>query len=476
MLFNTPQFFAFLAIVLILFYTAPRAWRKYILLAASYFFYMSFIPKFILLLLSLTAIDYTAARWIAWTRSPHARKAALVISLTANLGLLGFFKYYNFFAANIAQLFHKPSDAFALSIILPLGISFHTFQSMSYVIDVYRNEQEPITNPIDYALFISFFPQLVAGPIVRAREFFGDLYHWKRPSSDDILRGLLLMLLGLAKKMVMADQFAQIANTYFQDPSKYPGMVPAWSAVIAFGIQIYFDFSGYTDMAIGMAKLLGFHFPVNFRRPYLASSITDFWHRWHISLSRWLRDYLYIPLGGNRDGPLKTYRNLMLTMLLGGLWHYTARGSSVSDIGSGWNFIVWGGYHGALLSFERMFRRKSAPEGGSWTALYPLQALITFGLVMIGWVFFRATSFHESIYVLHQMLFVPRGHQLIPLWQKELALMTLLLAMFEEKKEWFEKIALGPAWAYGAVCAILLLSVELIGYTEAAVPFVYFQF
>jgi len=465
MLFNTPQFFAFLAIVLILFYTAPRSWRKYILLAASYFFYMSFIPKFILLLLSLTAIDYTAARWIARTRSPRSRKAALVASLAANLGLLGFFKYYNFFAANVAQVIHRPPDAFALSIILPLGISFHTFQSMSYVIDVYRREQEPITNPVDYALFISFFPQLVAGPIVRAREFFGDLYHWKRPSSDDVLRGLLLLLLGLAKKMVMADQFAQIANGYFQDVSKHPGGAQAWSAVIAFGIQIYFDFSGYTDMAIGMAKLLGFHFPVNFRRPYLASSITDFWHRWHISLSRWLRDYLYIPLGGNRHGQLQTYRNLMLTMLLGGLWH-----------GASWNFVVWGGYHGALLSLERMFRRKNAPEGSPWTAFYPLQAVITFALVMIGWVFFRAATFHDSLYVLHQMLFVPHGISLIPPWEKYLALITLLLALFEEKKEWFEKIALGPAWAYGAVCAILLLSVELIGYTEAAVPFVYFQF
>ncbi len=464
MLFNTPQFFAFLAIVLILFYTAPRAWRKYILLAASYFFYMSFIPKFILLLLFLTAIDYTAARWIARTRSLHRRKAALVISLAANLGLLGFFKYYNFFAANIAELFHKPSNVFALSIILPLGISFHTFQSMSYVIDVY-NEEEPITNPIDYALFISFFPQLVAGPIVRAREFFGDLYHWKRPSSDDVLRGLLLLLLGLAKKMVMADQFAQVANGYFQNVSKQPGMLTAWSATIAFGIQIYFDFSGYTDMAIGMAKLLGFHFPVNFRRPYLASSITDFWHRWHISLSRWLRDYLYIPLGGNRHGRLETYRNLMLTMLLGGMWH-----------GASWNFLVWGGYHGALLSFERMFRRKNAPEGHKWTLLYPLQAVITFGLVMIGWVFFRAASFHDSMYVLRQLFFGPLGPQLIPMWQVDLALITLLLALFEEKKEWFEKIAIGPAWAYGAVCAILLLSVELIGYTEAAVPFVYFQF
>jgi alginate O-acetyltransferase complex protein AlgI len=465
MLFNTLQFFGFLAIVLALFYTAPRSWRKYILLAASYYFYMSFIPKFILLLLSLTAIDYTAARWISGTESPRARKAALIASLTANLGLLGFFKYYNFFAANIAHLLHRPSGAFALSIILPLGISFHTFQSMSYVIDVYRKEQEPITNPIDYALFISFFPQLVAGPIVRAREFFGDLYHWTRPSSDDVLRGLLLLFLGLAKKMVVADQFAQIANAYFQDVTRHTGTVAAWSGVIAFGIQIYFDFSGYTDMAIGMAKLLGFHFPVNFRRPYLASSITDFWHRWHISLSRWLRDYLYIPLGGNRHGRLQTYRNLMLTMLLGGLWH-----------GASWNFVVWGGYHGALLSVERVFRRKESREPAVWTIFYPLQAVITFGLVMIGWVFFRATTFHDSVYILHQMFFGPGGELLIPRWEQILALVTLLLALLEEKKEWFEEISLGPAWAYGAVCALLLLAIELIGYSQAAVPFVYFQF
>src|SRR6204780_414378 len=395
MLFNPPQFFVFLAVVLILFYSAPRSWRKYILLAASYFFYMSFIPKFILLLISLTAIDYTAARWIARTGSPHSRKAALIVSLAANLGLLGFFKYYNFFAANIAHLFHKPSDAFALSIILPLGISFHTFQSMSYVIDVYRNEQEPITNPIDYALFISFFPQLVAGPIVRAREFFGDLYHWKRPSSDDVLRGLLLLLLGLAKKMVIADQFAQIANGYFQDISTHPGMVPAWSAVIAFGIQIYFDFSGYTDMAIGMAKLLGFHFPVNFRRPYLASSITDFWHRWHMTLSRWLRDYLYIPLGGNRGGRLRTYRNLMLTMLLGGLWH-----------GAAWTFVAWGGIHGAGLACERFFddRRRAAGRGRGDSAIARwVGGLVTFNVVCFAWIFFRADSFASASAVIKRL-------------------------------------------------------------------------
>jgi D-alanyl-lipoteichoic acid acyltransferase DltB (MBOAT superfamily) len=459
MLFNTQEFSVFLGIVLFLFYVSPVPIRRIVLLAASYFFYMCWMPKFILLLIALTAIDYTAARWIAGAGSPRSRKIALIVSLAANLGLLGFFKYYNFFADNIAYLLHRPAGAFSLSLILPLGISFHTFQSMSYVIDVYRREQQPIANPLDYALYIAFFPQLVAGPIVRAREFFRDLYHWRKPLADEILRGLLLVLLGLAKKMVMADQFAQVANLYFKNPAQHPGMPAAWLGTIVFGLQIYFDFSGYTDMAIGMAGLFGFHFPMNFRRPYLASSITDFWRRWHMSLSRWLRDYLYIPLGGNRHGRLMTYRNLTITMLLGGLWH-----------GASWNFVIWGGYHGTLLSLERILGRKEPAR------FYLLRAPVTFALVMIGWVFFRATTVHDAFFVLQQMFSWQPGTLAIPVWLIWLAVVTLLLALLEEKKEWFEKIAVGPAWAYGAVCAVLLLCVELLGFTENAVPFVYFQF
>jgi alginate O-acetyltransferase complex protein AlgI len=461
MLFNTPQFFLFLASVLLFFYVAPQPWRKVILLIASYFFYMCWIPRFVLLLAALTAIDYTAARWIARTAASRSRQAALIASLGANLGILGFFKYYNFFAANLAEILHRNAGSFALSIVLPLGISFHTFQSMSYVIDVYRKEQEPVRNPLDYALFISFFPQLVAGPIVRAREFFADLYAWRKPSAEDLSHGLLLLLLGLVKKVVLADRLAQIANPYFQNPRQYPGMAPAWSAVLAFGLQIYFDFSGYSDMAIGMARLFGFHFPVNFLRPYLASSITEFWRRWHISLSRWLRDYLYIPLGGNRHGRLKTYRNLMLTMLLGGLWH-----------GASWNFVVWGGYHGALLGIERALRNQSRPSA----AWYLPRALLTFVLVMTGWVFFRTGHFSDALYVLQQMFLVPTGGSLIPRWVKVMIGLTGLLALLEEKRGWFDRVALGSVWAYGAVCALLLLSVELIGYTDAPVPFVYFQF
>ncbi|HEV1287344.1 MAG TPA: MBOAT family O-acyltransferase, partial [Bryobacteraceae bacterium] len=426
MLFNTTEFFVFLVIVLAVFYASPRVFRRVILLIASYVFYLSWNYKFVVLLLGLTVVDYGAA--IAIEHAPAARKKPfLLISLAANLGMLGFFKYYNFFADNLAQLLRFPPHSWTFSIILPLGISFHTFQSISYVVDVYRGEQRAIRNPIDYALFISFFPQLVAGPIVRAREFFADLYAWKHPSQEEVLRGVLLVILGLTKKIAFADQFAQLSDSYFQHLADHPGGFAAWSGVFAFSMQIFFDFSGYTDMAIGMALLLGFHFPVNFRRPYLAFSITDFWHRWHISLSRWLRDYLYIPLGGNRHGRLMTYRNLMLTMLLGGLWH-----------GASWNFVIWGGYHGVLLSIERMMgRREFEKKPPLW--LYPLRALITFGLVFVGWIFFRAATFADSRYVITQLFHGGRQFQaLIPRWMMYMTGASLLIAIVEEKFEWTE--------------------------------------
>ena len=262
----------------------------------------------------------------------------------------------------------------------------------------------------------------MAGPIVRAREFFADFYNWVRPDGQQVLRGVLLIILGLAKKMAFADQFAQVADSYFSHLAAYPGALAAWTGVGAFALQIYFDFSGYTDMAIGMALLFGFHFPQNFRRPYLAFSITDFWHRWHMSLSRWLRDYLYIPLGGNRHGTIMTYRNLMLTMLLGGLWH-----------GASWNFVVWGGYHGALLSIERMLGRKMFEDRPPvW--LYPFRAVLTAGLVCIGWVFFRAATFADSRYILAQMFSFSHGAPVFEVarWLIWMAVGALIVAMFEE--------------------------------------------
>src|SRR5690242_12098166 len=242
MLFNTVQFFAFFAVVLALHYSLPQRARRWVLLGASYFFYMSWNPVFVLLILALTAIDFTAGLWIERIQAAHYKKAMLVASLAANLGFLGFFKYYNFLAGIVADLLARSPADFRLSIILPLGISFHTFQSMSYVIDVYRGEQKAIRSPVDYALFIAFFPQLVAGPIVRAREFFAGLYEWRRPLADEALRGTILVALGLAKKMALADQFAQIADAYFAHPTA--GMAEAWTGVLSFAMQIFFDFSG----------------------------------------------------------------------------------------------------------------------------------------------------------------------------------------------------------------------------------------
>src|SRR5664279_2932374 len=443
MLFNTTQFFLFLAVVLVLFYTAPRPSRKYILLAASYYFYASWNAKFILLLLTLTVIDYGAGLWLERVAPGPRRKAVLIFSLAANLGFLGFFKYYNFLAANVALVLGRPPHSFFLEVVLPLGISFHTFQSISYEVDVYRGQQCAVRNPVHYALFICFFPQLVAGPIVRARNFFRDLWAWQPPSPGDVSRGVFLIALGLTKKMAFADQFAKVANGYFGSVAAYPGALAAWSGVFAFGLQIYFDFSGYTDMAIGMAKLLGFHFPINFRRPYLAASITDFWRRWHISLSSWLRDYLYIPLGGSRGGRWDTYRNLMLTMLLGGLWH-----------GASWNFLIWGGYQGALLAIARALGvERRAEDRWDWT--YPFRVVLTFFLGLVGWVFFRAADLRQRVQVLGQMFTAGGGHVLLEPWHLGLAALVLIVAIGEERWEWFEQ-AIRPALpVYASALAVM---------------------
>ncbi len=454
MLFNTVQFFAFFAGVLLLFYVLP--WftaRKWLLLVASYYFYASWNANFLLLLGTLTLVDYGCAMWIQRSSRP---KVALVLSLAANLGFLGFFKYTNFLGGVAAALAGQPFQAF--DIVLPLGISFHTFQSISYVVDVYRGEQKAIRSLPDYALFIAFFPQLVAGPIVRARDFFRDLLAWQPPTGEDLRLGAWLLLLGLTKKMAFADQFALVADGYFANP--VPGQWTACTGTLAFGLQIFFDFSGYTDMAIGMARLLGFHFPENFRRPYLASSITEFWRRWHISLSTWLRDYLYIPLGGSREGAWRTYRNLLITMLLGGLWH-----------GASWNFVIWGGYHGLLLGAERAIGVKSP----RWWLTLP-RILLTFGLVQIGWVFFRAGTFEASRFVLTEMFRGGAGVSLLNRWQWGLAGLSLLVALAEERWSVTERLAKGPVWCYVPAFALMGLVLELFGVFDKAIPFVYFQF
>jgi len=474
MLFTTLNFCLFLVVVLGLFYALPLLARRYLLLAASIYFYMAWIPRYVAILFLLITIDFFAALWIEGRQGPR-RRAALVVSLCVNLGFLGWFKYANFAREIWFQLFASNSHIDPLAIILPLGISFHTFQSISYVIDVYRRKQPAIPSYIDYALFVSFFPQLVAGPIVRAEEFFADYFsphpvssvvsapqhHWRPPTSEEWQRGCATILVGYIKKLVCADQFSLVADQYFANPAALPGFFPAWTAAIAFGLQIFFDFSGYTDIAIGVALLFGFHFPENFRRPYLSASVTEFWRRWHMTLSAWLRDYVYISLGGNRKGAWRTRLNLILTMLLGGLWH-----------GASWNFVIWGGYHGALLSIERL-RGKREITG---LARIPL-AIITFLFVTIGWVLFRAKTLAAALFVIGQMFAgQTTAPSLFGRWRISLALLTLGIALVEEHAQGLTRLAQSPLWVRTAASVIGLLIIELFTATDQSIPFVYFQF
>jgi alginate O-acetyltransferase complex protein AlgI len=466
MLFTTFSFVGFLLAVLVLFYVLPQRCRRYLLLAASLLFYAAWKVSFVPLILGLITVDYFAALWIS-RREGTARRLALLVSLAANIGMLGWFKYANFARETWLHLLHPGAAVQPLNIILPLGISFHTFQSISYVIDVYRGEQAVVTSYVDYALFVAFFPQLVAGPIVRAREFFHDLWNWKAPSGAEWQRGVAMVLTGFAKKLVFADQFALVADRYFSNPAALPGMAPAWTGTLAFALQIFFDFSGYTDIAIGVALLFGFHFPENFRRPYLSASITEFWRRWHMTLSRWLRDYIYISLGGNRKGASRTYLNLLLTMLLGGLWH-----------GASWNFVIWGGYHGVLLAAERAVWGRAVSNKEDRRGLFRIPLTVfTFLLVCIGWVFFRAKTLSSALFVLGQMAAAGvHGVSLLSPWQWRLAILSLLIALAEEYHGMLTRLAASPAWARTLAVVVVLLVIELFSATEQTIPFVYFQF
>ena len=381
MLFSSQIFlFYFLPLFLLFYWRAGQRARIRILTVFSYIFYGWWDWRFLFLILFSTAIDYYCGLWIHQSASEKKRKALLFLSVAMNLSLLGFFKYFMFANHSLAAVcswigLDYPDTLLAIHVILPVGISFYTFQSMSYTIDIYRRMAQPTRCFMDFACYIAMFPQLVAGPIVRYTHMENQIH---RPfiSADRVYQGLQFFILGLAKKVLVADSASILSNAFFDQlvPSQFSG----WDAVfgvLAYTVQIYYDFSGYSDMAIGLGYFCGYEFPVNFNSPYKALSITEFWRRWHITLSTWLRDYLYIPLGGSRHGRWKTYRNLALTMLLGGLWH-----------GANWHYVVWGAYHGIGLAIER-----ALGDGNPLKKLPPiLQWLGTFVLVMLGWILFRA--------------------------------------------------------------------------------------
>jgi alginate O-acetyltransferase complex protein AlgI len=390
MLFNSLQFLVFFLVVTRLYFSLGWKRRWPMLLVASCVFYMCFIPVYILILLVTIAIDYAMALLIEQATG-RRRQAYLVVSIVATCLVLFVFKYYNFFVLTgngLAGIFGRgPLFGFA-HIILPLGLSFHTFQSLSYVIEVYRGEQKAERNFGIYSLYVMYFPQLVAGPIERPQNLLHQFYEDHRFDPEETIAGLQMMAWGFFKKMVVADRAAAYVNNVYGDWRAQPGL-PLLLATLFFAVQIYADFSGYSSIAIGCSRILGIRLMQNFNTPYFARSITEFWQRWHISLSTWFRDYVYIPLGGNRVPPARLYANLMITFLISGLWH-----------GAKWTFVIWGAYHGLLLVIERMAKSAGITLHRS---LRPLGWLATLAFVSAGWVFFRAENVPAALAIFHKL-------------------------------------------------------------------------
>lgn len=468
MLFNSYEFlFLFLPIVLLGYYVlVPKRGRLGFLAILSYFFYGWWDYRFCSLLLISTVVDYIAGGRIQASPERVKKRIWLTVSIVTNLSLLGFFKYWDLLAATVngaLSFLPIPSQPMLpiLHIVLPVGISFYTFQSMSYSIDIYMGEARPARHFWDFACYVALFPQLIAGPIVRYRQIETQLIH-RDHTVERFAGGITLFTFGLAKKVIVADAMAPLVETVFGAPA--PGLVASWVGVLAYAMQIYFDFSGYSDMAVGLGRMFGFEFPQNFHSPYKAISITDFWRRWHISLSTWLRDYLYIPLGGNRLGIRRTYVNLFVTMLLGGLWH-----------GASWTFVLWGGYHGALLAIERAAGKKSLLSRAPVAA----QRALTFVLVLLGWVLFRCEGLGQAGALFGGMIGMHGVVGTGAVWMSEYALSAIMLAVaavlaFGVPNTWEIK------WRYGfplaTVLVVLFAVCVMVILVNTSSPFLYFQF
>lgn len=475
MLFNTLEYAKFLAVVFLASWLLCRArkLRVLFLLAASYVFYARWDYRFVPLIFASSTVDWLLGNAIARATEPRSRKRWLTATVVLNLGVLAVFKYLNF-GIDTARLlltslgFH-PHEV-ALQIVLPVGVSFFTFESMSYVIDVYRKQIEPHPSYLEYLTFVAFFPHLVAGPIVRPRDLLPQFAAPARWDESEASRALFLIAIGLVKKIAIGDYLAvNLVDRVFDAPLQFSAL-ECYAGVVGYAVQIYCDFSGYTDIAIGSALLLGVRFPKNFDAPYKAVNIQDFWRRWHISLSTWLRDYLYVPLGGNRRGPARTYVNLLITMLLGGLWH-----------GANWTFVAWGGLHGVALAATRAFQRRRGEGSGSPSARNPLSTVLgvvaTFHFVCAAWIFFRADNFLGATRVFTELMTLSTFHPNLPPAVSTVLLVGLASHFVPER--WYEEAGRRfsglPAPAQGIALSAVAVLLRRMGSAEA-VPFVYFQF
>jgi D-alanyl-lipoteichoic acid acyltransferase DltB (MBOAT superfamily) len=467
MLFNSGVFFGFFAAFLLLYFLVRHrlSLRNLLILAASYIFYGAWDYRFLFLLAGTSLMDFFVGRALDSTENPPTRKLLLSASICVNLAILGFFKYYDFFLESALQFlsfFNLHADVHALGIILPVGISFYTFQEMSYTIDVYRREQPAARNLVRFLAYVSFFPQLVAGPIERGAHLlpqFGRSLEITRPMLKE---GLWLSIWGLFKKVVIADNLASAVDMVYGNASAGAPLVIL--GTLAFALQIYCDFSGYSDMARGLARLLGFDIMMNFNLPYTASNIREFWQRWHISLSTWLRDYLYIPLGGNRRGPARTYLNLLITMFLGGLWH-----------GAKWTFVLWGLWHGlGLITHRLLVGRKLKNLKSAWK---PIGWFLTLIFVCYGWLFFRADSLSQIASLNAALL-----DWTTPRWFPDYCLFLAVFATPLIAMETWQRSAHDllvplslPEWLL-ALLEALLIAIIILFWGKAHAPFIYFQF
>ncbi len=470
MLFNSYTFAVFFVLVYAAYWLLGHRNQNRLLLVASYVFYGWWDWRFLSLLVLSSVVDYVVALRIADADAPQRRRAWLMLSLITNLGMLGFFKYANFFADSLREACASLGwtlDWRLTDIVLPVGISFYTFQTLCYTIDVYRGTLKPVRNLTEFLLYVSFFPQLVAGPIERASHLIPQIQQRRTITWLGCGRGLWLILVGLFRKVVVADNLAVVVDQVFAAPEVPTGWI-CLLATYAFAIQIYCDFSGYSDMARGISQLMGFDLMVNFRTPYFATNPSDFWRRWHISLSTWLRDYLFIPLGGSRGGEWQTYRNLMLTMTLGGLWH-----------GASWNCVLWGIYQGLLLCGHRALFGREQRETGHESRLVRMVSIVgMFHLTCLGMMIFRSQSLYQTGVILTRLL---TSWSVTP----ELAAVALPLLLFggsimmldvwqQASDEPWQRS--GWNWGLGPLsAALMLLSVQVFA-TGTAKPFIYFQF
>ncbi len=470
MLFNSFEFiFVFLPIVLCLYFLIKnQKHRLTFLLLASYVFYGYWNYKFVGLLLFSTTLDFYLGLAIHNSTIQQRRKKLMILSVISNLGILGFFKYSNFFIDNFYELnsllANDSSRTFFLEIILPVGISFYTFQSLSYTIDVYYKKTQPHRDFVTFATYVALFPQLVAGPIIRHSDLVYQLEDPTRGSynSDNFSKGILLFVIGLSKKMLIADLLANAIDPALSRVDTL-STLESWLCSVGYTLQLYFDFSGYSDMAIGLGTMMNLHFPQNFNSPYKSRSITEFWQRWHMSLSRWLRDYLYIPLGGNKHGTLLTYRNLFITMLLGGFWH-----------GANWVYIIWGAYHGILLAIERAVSSKLK------IPLPNIGRPLTFLLVVMGWVFFRSPNMHFAGEWFSKMFLPPYDFTLFNFTSTVkdrffgALVVGLAITFWAKNTSEFDIGTLTQKRYYAVLLAILL--VLCLSFFSKNSPFLYFQF